>query len=361
MHPAELGIALLTGRAGKPWGARAIRARAFLAGPLGGAPPQTPAEPFALPSSEARPSPPPVDPRRPQALERAKDLLDALAVRRFDRLAPMLADPLGVLWPNGSFSFHARDDLLEELSRREGERARINLAAPRSYTFRELRAVLARGVAEALDAVLDLKNSLAVSIQINGGRGPGGRVMLVLALDEAKEWRARTLTFGSPDDAYFASARSHEPRSPDLGIADQIIRHSMLGHGTQLRSLSQHLMPKLWLRDQLLPAEALFEIAEDGPARLGASELVFLETKEGDVRGLSKLVPQAVATKIQQTALETFGLPFERLRARLSTTAFGVLDPSNGRIQPAGSASCLLVRLEEPSGELRPRVAGVFP
>jgi hypothetical protein len=354
-----MGLALLTGRSGKPWSARAIRARAFLAGAVGGQPVGTPAklvEPKA--ATGQRTLLPPW--KRAGAIDAAKDMLDALAIRRFDRLRPLLAEEIWALWPNGNLSKHDRDPLLAELETREGERARIEVTQVRSYTLSELRSVLVRGIADAIDALLDLDASLVVTAQVTGGRGPGGRLMIVMAKGEGGAWQARSLPIGSPDDAHVASARNQEPASEDLGVARELVRHLLLGHGTQLRALAQHIMPTIWVRDQVVPQEALFELADEGPPPVGSTETVFLETREIEAKELSHHVPQTVAAKIRERALEVFAMPYDKLSPRLAATKIGLLDPANGTVEPSRELVCLIVRVKEPSGRLRPRAAGFF-
>lgn len=295
----------------------------------------------------------PTDRTRAMAVEVAKDLLDALAIRRFDRLKSLLADQVWVLWPTGVLSKHARDPLIEELGTRQGERARIQITSPRSYSFKELRVVLARGLADALDVILELDKGIAVTAAISGGRGPAGRVLISTAGDKHQGWRATSLVLGGPDDAHLASLRFEDPPAPELKIAAQVVRNLILGHGILLRTLGHYFTPQIWIGDQLVPPEALFQLADDGPARIGSGEAVFLGTKEVDLKTLSKLVGLAF-NKIRDGALDNFGAPFDKLSPRLSATSLGLFDPANGRVTPGGQTHCLIVRTPQP------RIAGVF-
>ncbi|MCC7384391.1 MAG: hypothetical protein IT384_21270 [Deltaproteobacteria bacterium] len=359
MTPLEIGLSLLSGRAGRPWAARAARARAVLGTVYGGQPPGLETQPLEIPA-KGLPLLGPVDRARPKALEVAASLIRGLVERRVADLLPLLADDVLVLWPNGGLGLHDRRALLAALEQRPGDPQPIVATQPRSYTLAELRGVLPRSMPDALDLILDLRRTLLVSFHVAGPGVPAGRVMLALGLTPAGDWRSRTLLFGSPDDAHLASSRLEEPALPELAIAAQLVRHRVLGHGAQLGSLMQHLMPKLWLGDQRIEATKLGAMTSAAPVRLGSSEVVFGRTEEMEMKALAKLIPRGLAQKIEQTALETFGHTYDRLSPRLAVTELGLLDPATLRIQPSTRAPCVLVRAPEPDGSVRARAAALF-
>ncbi len=356
----ELGLALVTGRASKAWNTRAIRARALLAGAVGGTPPAAASEPPS-PRSDG----PPLHMKsastdRARAVEAARAVVDALGTRRFDRLGDLLGARTWVLWPNGALLRHPGPALLEELQRREGERLPLRITDPKSYTFSELRSALARGVADGLDAVLDLTATTLVTFMVSGGRGPPGRVLLAMA-PESGGWRAQTLPLGSPDDAHTASVKLRDLDRPEAAALHPLVRAVVLGHGSLVRANFQHLMPRLWVRDQLVEAEQLARLADDGPPRLGSTEVVFGRVREVELRTLNKLAPKPGLAKLEARAFEDFGQTFDVLSPRLLVVELGLVDPASGKLQAGPPAHGLVVYAEDDAGRARPRVAGLYP
>lgn len=355
----ELGLALITGRASKAWNTRAIRARALVAGSIGGAPP----------TAESEPPSPPADPsalhmkvasaERARAVDAARAVVDALGTRRFDRLADLLAQQVWVLWPSGTLLKHPRAALLEEIGRREGERLPLRIADPRSYTFSELRTALARGVADGLDAVLGLSAATLVTFTVTGGRGPGGRTMVVMEPEQGA-WKARSLPLGGPDDAHAISAKLRDLDRPEAAALHPLVRAVVLGHGGLVRASYQHLMPRLWVRDQLVEAEQLARLADDGPPRLGSTEVVFGRVREVELKTLNKVAPRPGLAQLEKRAFEDFGQTFDVLSPRLLAVELGVIDPATGKLQPAPPAHGLVVYAEDDAGRARPRVAGLY-
>lgn len=361
VSPFELGLGLVTGRTSKAWNTRAIRARALIAGAVGGTPPSAAADPPMPPSDarEGRLAMKTAAPARAQAVEAAKDLVDALGRRRMDRLAELLGEQVWVLWPNGNLLRHGRAALAEELASRSGDRLPLRITDPKSYSYAELRTALARGVAEGLDAALDLSESLLVTLHVSGGRGPAGRILLVMHPEPAG-WRARSLPLGGPDDAHVLSAKLRELDRPEAAALQPLVRAIILGHGGLVRAHFQHVMPKLWLRDQLVEAEQVARLTDDGPPRLGSTEIVFGRVREVELKRLDQLAPKAGRAKVEGRAFEDFGLELEALSPRLLSVELGTVDPASGRATPGPPAHGLVVLAEDDAGRRRPRVAGLY-
>ncbi|MFO0723637.1 MAG: hypothetical protein U1E65_07655 [Myxococcota bacterium] len=355
----ELGMALLAGRANKAWAARAIRSRAFVAAALGPAPVAAPAKPLAPPRKgfrTLRPSPR----ARAAAVDAAEAFLQALADQELERLPAMLASEVWALWPNGSLSRVDREPLLAELAGRKGDKQPILKKLTRSYTFAELSSALPRGIGAALDLVLDLSTTLAVTVLIEGGRGPPGRLM-VLMTEEDHRWRARSLPLLGPDDAFVAGERAPDHERPELGISQALVRHIVNGQGALLRADLHHLMPSLFVREELVPSSALVELAEQGGPRINSTEAVIGPPAEIPLSTLSKVAPRAVEQRLRTKALEDFGLPFDRLRPKLIRTEVGMLDPASLRVAPAQEAFCLVFFVEDGTPpRLRPHIGALF-
>jgi len=360
VSPFELGLALLSGKAGKPWNARAIRARALIAGALGGAAPTAASEPPSpRPAPENKLHMKTAPAERAQAVEGARNIVDALARRRFDRLSELLGPEIWALWPNGAIARHPKAALVAEIEQRPGDRLPIKTADPKSYSYAELRSALARGVAEAHDAILELEDSTIVTLHISGGRGPAGRVMFAMTSVDGR-WVAKSLAFGAPDDAHVVSGKLKERDANDGAVLGPVIRAVVLGHGSLVRASLQHLMPKLWVRDGLMEAEALAALADDGPARVGSSEVVFGRLREVDLKTIAKIAPKPGLAHIQAKAFEVFGEGFDAIGARLWSMDLGILDPATLKIQAAPPAHGLMIRLEDGAGRPRPRIAGLY-
>lgn len=355
----ELANALLTGRANKAWAARAIRARAFMAAAFGGAALTVPAKPLSPPPRGFRPLRP--SPRsRAAAIDTAEAFYDVLAGRKLDQLPGYLADEVWTFLPTGTLSRHERAPLAAELALRPGDTQPILKKLARSYTLPELVSALPRGVAGALDTLLDLRSTLIVTHLIEGGRGPAGRLMLLLTEVDGK-WKLRSFPIGAPDDAFVASERAPDHERPELGISAQLVRHVVMGHSAQLKADLHQLMPSLFVREEFVPSAALVEIAEDGGPRLGSTEAVVGTPELVPLPGLSKLVARPIERRIREKALEDFGLPFDRLKPRLVRTPIGMFDPASNRVAPAQEAHTLVFVIDDGTPP-RPRckVGGLF-
>ncbi len=355
----ELANSLLTGRANKAWAARAIRARAFMAAAFGGAALTVPAKPLSPPLRGFRPLRP--SPRsRAAAIDTAEAFYDVLAGRKLDQLPAYLADEVWTFLPTGTLSRHERAPLAAELALRPGDTQPILKKLARSYTLPELVSALPRGVAGALDTLLDLRSTLIVTHLIEGGRGPAGRLMLLLTEVEGK-WRLRSFPIGAPDDAFVASERAPDHERPELGISAQLVRHVVMGHSAQLKADLHQLMPSLFVREDFVPSAALVEIAEGGGPRLGSTEAVVGTPELVPLPGLSKLVGRPIERRIREKALEDFGLPFDRLKPRLVRTPIGMFDPASNRVAPAQEAHTLVFVVDDGTPP-RPRckVGGLF-
>lgn len=357
----QMALALFGGEVGPTWNARAGRARSILGAVIGDEPPNVPVVPPDLDGVFPHPRMRPTNPGRPKALEAAEDLFDGIVRRRFSRLEGLLEEEVWVIWPTGHIGRHPRDALIEAFDARPGKPAPMRVVDRQSYTFVELKQVLARGLPKLLDVVLGARSALTVTLGIDSSRGPVGRVMFVMAADERGEWRARNLMFGSVDDAHVASAKRSSLRDEPLKVADRVVRRVVLGHGAQLAADRNLMMEQIFLRDQLGPAEALIERISAGDHRLGSSEVVFMGSQELPYKIIAKHTPPGTKEKLERIAPNAWGRSIDRMDPRLVATQLGALDPATLEVTPMQQATALVIRVEDRARDQSAlRIAALF-
>jgi hypothetical protein len=292
-------------------------------------------------------------------VQAAIEILAALGAKQLDKLAPLLDTTLWVLWPNGAVLHHPAEPLIAHLRAAELKPTRIRSGKPRCYTLAELRAVLPRGVAEAIDGVLELRSAFAVTTRLQSPKGSEGRAILAMAAGPGGTLRARNLILPAPDDAWIASKK--DPGEDEaLRLAEQLVRRVALGHGGKVNALRPHLMDVMWVRDQPMNAEALADLARQGAHRLGSSELVFLGAQTESLDLADRAAPPGAMAQIRKDALRMFGREYPRLSPRFVVVKLGSLDPSTGRVQPARDAGVLVFLIPEDGDQRRARIGALF-
>jgi hypothetical protein len=357
----QLGMSLFSGRAGPAWAARAERVRKLLLPAIGDGAPDIPGVSAVATEPPAYPRLTPPYPGRALAIEAAENIADAVARRRFDRLAGLIHDELWVLWPNGAMGRHPGDAVLQVLSASAGSRATLRIKEKRSYSFPELKTALARGIPEVLDALLGANGGWTVTIEVETKDSPIGRLMFLISPNARGELRARNLPFGAPDDAHVLSAKPSSFETEELKIADRIVRNVVLGQTSLLRANKNDLMESFWLRDKLAPAEQLATSIAQGPHRIGSAEVVFQGSREAPFRDARRHMPPPVFEEIRRKAPDVLGRAIERLDPRVVVTEMGTLDPATGEVTAAQTAASLIVHVEDRATQnARPRIAGLF-
>jgi hypothetical protein len=255
---------------------------------------------------------------------------------------------------------HPRRALLDELEKRTGRASAIRGNAPQSYTFAELRNVLARGVTEGLDVLLRLRTSLAVTFELAGAQGPEGRGLFSMSQDREGRWRARNLLLAAPDDAFMAS-RTIQNEEDTIRIADQVIRRVVLGHAAAVRASRHLMMEELWVRDRRMKPDELARVVGEGPHRLPSAQTVFLGTRLLPVKAAERFAPRGVIQDMRARAPDLYGKPLASFDPALVVVEIGLLDPASGKIAPNQEAGALVLKTpDKASGALRSRIAGLF-
>lgn len=345
-----------TGRLNPQIGARVQMIRELLAAVLGKVempgdpePPPLPRAPFRRLAMTSL--------HRTAAETTARAVTDALLGRRFDALAPLLHNGVRVLWPDGRFRAHAREGLLEALAASEGAPQPGAASSVRTYAPAELRGVTPRGVTGAIDATFEANDWIAVALSVAGPRS-AVRVMVVTSRDEQERWRADSLLLPAGDEAANTGAAASADEEESLRVADRIVRHLILGHGAQLRTLRNQMVARLFVDDEIVEAEALAELAATGPHRLDALDWVFLGTEDADLESLDRHAPGRV-DRLRRRSQEAWQRNLERQRLRVAVTRIGKLALPPGSVTPEREVSCLLLGSED-RGVLRWRLGGVF-
>jgi hypothetical protein len=355
----EFGLSILSGRAGAAWSARAQKLRPFLKTVLGDAPPTgLPVVPFA--PARYVPGVAPAAPFRSEAVAAAGEVFDALSARRFRNLEQRLEDAVWVQWPSGAVLHHPRRDLLAQLENRAGRASAIRAKAAQSYTFAELRNVLARGVTEGLDVLLRLRTSIAVTFELEGAHGAEGRGLFSMSQDREGRWRARNLLLAAPDDAFMASSSLHN-EDDAIRLANQVIRRVVLGHAAQIRAARHLLMDELWVRDRRMKPDELARVVGEGPHRLPSAQTVFLGTRIMPFKAAERFAPRGVIHEMRASAPDLYGKTLAAFDPALVIVEIGLLDPASGKISPNQEAGALVLKTEDPARHhTRFRIAGLF-
>lgn len=342
-----LGQALFAGGAGPSWATRAGRIRALMTTLIGdGGPTAAVLNRAPLP----RELPPPLlhlAPHRRTLEETARRLLDHVLSRELEGLEGLLHDEVWVLWPDGTFARHQRAPLLAALASRPG---RHFAAIPERlviYGLAELRSRVARGLPEALSAVLEADLGVVVTAHLDTPRGPQGRVLLVLVPDDRGQWRAKNLPLAAVDEALLGSVKVPAAEARAVQVGDRMVRHWTLGHGPQLRSLRNQMMPKLWLDEEAIDAEELGRRAAAGLHRLEAADVVFGGTEALPSRELHRVLGAPRARRIEREAKKLWAKPLEHWRVELTRTTLGRWDPEAHRAEDGAAVTALLCRTVE--------------
>ena len=344
MATLQTAFTLLSGEGGPSWSARASRARSLLQQVIGRQPPELEVLPPDQGSPFEYPRMMPTNPTRALAEEAAEDLVDAICRRRFDRLGELLHDQVWAIWPSGHIGRHSRDELLAELKRREGKPAPIRVEGRLSYTFADLKSALAKGLPDLLDVAFGARSALTVTVGLQSRAGDGGRLMLTMAPDQEGQWRSRTLPFGGWDDAHVASARPSTLEDEIPRTAHKVVRCVVLGHGAQLRSLTNRLCDPMFVREDLGPKDRLAALVGHGPHRIGSAEVVFMGSEELPMRELRNHGPRGIEDKLKRAAPDAWGRALPRLDPRLVVTQLGALDAATMTVQPTQTASSVIIR-----------------
>lgn len=361
MASLQTAFALLSGEAGPPWAARAARVRSMLATVIGRAPPEIEVLPPDRDQPFAYPTMLPTNPARPAIEEAAEDLVDAIARRRFSRLDGLLQDDVWAMWPTGHIGRHPKAELLAALAQRDGKPAPLRVDSRASYTFAELKSALAKGLPDLLDVAFGARSGLTVTLGVNGPRGPGGRMMVVMAPSSHGDWRARTLPFGGWDDAHLASVRPSSLSDDIVKAPHKITRCVVLGHGAQLRSLTNLMADPMFVRENLGPKARLADIVGEGPHRIGSAEIVFMGSEEVSMKRLREHGPKGIKEKLEGAAPDAWGRALNRLDPRLVVTQLGQLDAATMAVTPVQTSSAVVIEVwDDKRDERVRRVAALF-
>lgn len=308
--PRDFGQKLLSGAAGPTHAERAERIRAVVRTVVGEAPPSAP------PLPELRsPAPPKLFPLRGNARERveaeklASAALEGFLTRELAVVSKHAQPALWMLWPDGQLSKHATPTLLDALAKRDGKAAPIIQKQKRSYNASEMRSVLARGIPEGIEAMFGVQNALAVTIALEGKRGPAGTAMMIVSPDQYGDLKVHNVMLPSIDEAVRASAApSLDSEDEAVRFADRIVRHFVLGHDRHLRALKNHFCEKVLMGEDVVDLEGVVERASFGAHRLDANDFIF----GGSARGAIADMPGI--DRLKRRTKEIWGKPFEKLQ-----------------------------------------------
>lgn len=359
------GIGILSGHAGPTFGGRFSRARTIL-GPLigGGRSGLTTIAPRPALSVSKRPAPGGTEvvrartQDRKRAEETAVEVFDALATRRFSRLEGLVGDPVWTLWGDGALLLHPKRELLLALAESQGRASPAPCTKARSYTFLELRAALAQGLPEALDAVLGLKDGLFVSFEVRPKETLPLRFAVAMRPAE-KGFLATSLPLPAFDEPAVLGRRPLRADDDIAFTADEVVRRSVLGQAHLLAANRALVAEQLWRNETRTSFDAFVTETSRPPHHLDRADLVFLGTKELQPSALSRVASPKIALEIERSAKDVFGIAFHKLDPRITDTSLARLDPSGGIAEARTSVWTLLVRVEEVGGA-RHRVAGIF-
>ncbi|MBI4814634.1 MAG: hypothetical protein HY791_00150 [Deltaproteobacteria bacterium] len=357
-------MAVLSGRAGPDWAIRIQRARSLSGQVVTSGATGVPALPprpstTMLPPIKGRPA------LRRKLEESATKLFDAWSTRRFRRLEAQLDESVWVLWGDGALMQHPRAELLTALANSQGKPTPAPFGKVKSYTFLELRAALARGWPEALDALLRVRDGLLVTFEVRPRDEPPLRLCVSFVETEDGP-RAANLPLPPFDEPALLARRALRADEPIAYCAEEIVRRFVLGQDHLLDANRPNAADRLWLSDRLVTFSELVAEAAREPHRLGASNTVLYGTKEVPVAQLRKIAGPKLSLQIEREAPNLFGRALFKLDPRLTETTLATIDGSGALTEERNKVTCLLVRSGEekvPSGGekgARHRVAGVF-
>ncbi len=230
-------------------------------------------------------------------------------------------ETLWVLWPDGKVQRHATDQLLEAWARSEGKAAPLIIEDKLSYNAGELRSVLPRGVPEAIERIFEVQNAIAVTMRLEARSGTAGHAQVMMSPGEDGKWRAHNLLFPAFDEAVRASTVPSNSDDDAVRFADRIVRHFLLGHDRQLKSLRNHFGERILLGEELVTPEKVVELAGKDGHRAEALDLVF-----GGARQVSLQELGPNGDRVKRRAQEYWKRAFEKLALKTIAVRAGDRD-----------------------------------
>lgn len=299
--PKDLGQKLLL--------ARGEQIRAIVRAVVGSDAPLTPALPDPKISEKAKLFPLRGDPRaRGEAVQAAAAVLEGFLSRQPAAIEKHAHAQLWMMWPDGKIARHETPALLEAVEKSEGKDAPLIIEDKLSYNAGELRSVLPRGVPEAIERMLGISNAIAVTMKLESRSGPAGYAMVLLSPGEDGKMRAHNLLLPSIDVAVRANTVPSNSDDDAVRFADRIVRHFVLGHDRQLKSLRNHFGERVVFGEEVLAPEKIVELAGKDAHRADALDVVF-----GGARlvKLEELGPNG--DRVKRRAQEYWKRPYEKL------------------------------------------------
>jgi hypothetical protein len=254
------------------------------------------------------------------------DALEALLTGRLDLLAGHLSPVVWVHWPDGSILAHEREVLLPALQQRFVKEAPAIPMDGRIYDTAELRSGTAEGVIDALDALFHLQGRGILTARLDGPRLQLDRVTLLLEPHEGRGLLA-SLPLVALDEAWVASTSAQAEDDEALRVAERAVRHHLLGHGSQLRSLRNQCLRRIFLSDELLEAEEWPPLAAARCDLAQAADTVFLGARRGPTLKEGLGTPRLRG--LEQKAKAAWQRPLDHFRPRLVLVKIGRFDPES--------------------------------
>lgn len=269
------------------------------------------------------------------------DALEALLTGRLDALAPFLAPVVWVQWPDGAVLAHAREALLPALQQRFAKEAPAIPMDGRLYDLAELRSGVAESVIDAFDANFHLQGRAILTARLDGPRLQLDRATLLLEPHEGRGLLA-SLPLVALDEAWVASTSTQGADDEALRVAERAVRHHLLGHGGQLRSLRNQCLRRIFLGEELIEAEEWPPLAAARCELSQAADLAFLGARRGPP--LKEALGVARLRSLEQKAKAAWQRPLDHFRPRLVLVKVGRFDPESRTVVQEREIPVLLGR-----------------
>lgn len=337
MDAAALGEAIARGLQA-PFQVRAERIQRLMGHLFGPAAPSIPSAPFKRPGRRALRS---LARDRRRLSQEALDTLEALLTGRLEALEPRLCEVVIVHWADGSIRAHPRAELLSALKQNFQKEAPAIPVDGRLYDHAELRAGVPEALADGLDAYLGLSGRGIVTARLDGPRLQLDRIALLVEPTEDGT-RLASLPLVALDEAWVAGQSAQGDEDEGHRIADRAVRHQLLGHGAQLRSLRNQCLRRIFLDDELLEAEEWPPLAAARCDLVEAADRVLLGVRRGpslkDGLGLTRV------RMLEQKANQAWQHPLDSFRPRLALVKIGRWDPHGRQVADEREIPVLLGR-----------------